>query len=575
MSYSACIRLSSLIVLGFVCRFCGAADVEQLAATLTAGSPAERIGAADALADMGAAAQPAVPQLIAALADSDPALRWRAARALGVIGDTKAAAALREQAADSEMLVRAQAIFALGRLRAADEDSLKTIVGHLSDPDAQVRRASIRALRMIDAPRKTVGPLIVKLLNDSEPTVAMRALSTIADGGVEVVPALTTALDQREARYWACLALGEMGPQAKEAVPALIKVLEDDRPEVRLQSAIALAEIGPDAKPAAGALTKLLDDPFESVQGAAIFALGRLGDPSAAAALKKMEGSTSPFLHMLATWALAKMNRNDEQRMSEAIQRLVNALADKNREMASMAAKALSDLEVDPTKVRPLIDKLIAAKPDVSERVLNAFALLGPKDVPQAIAALKDPQRRVRALQVIARLGPEASQATGPLIDVLKTGDSATKTEALYALGAIGQASQEAVVPISNLLGDSDVRVVQAAIYALGKIGPAAKEAIPALVKLNQSDDELLRLTSVWAILKIGPQNEQLKKEAVPILTNALKNNREFVRVEAATTLGDLGAGASGALAALEQASGDSSPAVRSAAEAAIKKIRR
>ena len=38
-----------------------------------------------------------------------------------------------------------QAIFALGRLRAADEESIKAIVERLSDQDAQVRRASIRA----------------------------------------------------------------------------------------------------------------------------------------------------------------------------------------------------------------------------------------------------------------------------------------------------------------------------------------------------------------------------------------------------------------------------------------------
>jgi HEAT repeat protein len=93
-----------------------AADVAQLAATLTAGSPSERIAAADALADMGGAAKTAAPQLVAALIDNDPALRWRAARALGVIGDKQAADALRKAAADPETMVRAQAIFALGRL---------------------------------------------------------------------------------------------------------------------------------------------------------------------------------------------------------------------------------------------------------------------------------------------------------------------------------------------------------------------------------------------------------------------------------------------------------------------------
>src|SRR5205085_10592363 len=129
-----------------------------------------------------------------ALPSTDPDLRWRAARALGVIGDERAIAPLRAQTSDSEAIVRAQAIFALGRLKAADEESLKAVVGRLSDMDAQVRRAAVRALRMTEAPGRTTIPLVVKLLNDSDPSVAMRALSSIAEGGVEVLPALTAAL---------------------------------------------------------------------------------------------------------------------------------------------------------------------------------------------------------------------------------------------------------------------------------------------------------------------------------------------------------------------------------------------
>ena len=187
------------------------------------------------------------------------------------------------------------------------------------------------------------------------------------------------------------------------------------------------------------ALAKLVADPFESVQAAAIFALGRIGDPSAAASLAKAEASTNPFLHMLATWALAKMNRNDDKRMADAIQRLVNGLGDKNREMAHMAAKALADLEVDPMKVRPLVDKMVAANPELADRVLNAFASLGPRAVPHAIEALKDPPRRVPALQVWqdwTRGGAGGSRADGCVED----GRRGNRTEALYALGAIGPA---------------------------------------------------------------------------------------------------------------------------------------
>jgi HEAT repeat protein len=377
-----------------------APDVAQLAAGLNAPQPQQQYAAADALADLGAAAKPAVPALIAALSHQDAELRWRAARALGTIGDAAALDALRKACDDAEATVRAQAIFALGRLKAADEPSLRVIVARLSDKEAQVRRAAVRALRMIEAPRTTTIPLVAKLLEDADATVAMRALHSIAEAGVEVVPALSAALERPEARYWACLALAELGAQAKEAVPGLIKVLDDERPEVRMQAAIALAEIGTAAKPAAGALIKRANDPVLPVAVATVFALGRIADPAAAEVLAKAEQASDPTLKMLATWALAKIHPGDAQREKAAIEMLVKGLSDKDLNVAAMAARALEDLNPDPMKVRPLVDSLTQNNPEVAERVINAFATLGARAVPHAITALKEPARRVRALQV-------------------------------------------------------------------------------------------------------------------------------------------------------------------------------
>lgn len=78
-----------------------------------------------------------------------------------------------------------------------------------------------------------------------------------------------------QTRNAAAYAIGGMGPAAKPAVPALVKVLEDADapPTVRYPVCVALREIGPDAKDAVPALTKAMDDRNDEVAAMARKAL--------------------------------------------------------------------------------------------------------------------------------------------------------------------------------------------------------------------------------------------------------------------------------------------------------------
>jgi HEAT repeat protein len=127
---------------------------------------------------------------------------------------------------------------------------------------------------------------------------------------------------------------------------------------------------------------------------------------------------------------------------------------------------------------------------------------------------------------------------------------------------------------VTEALADQDRNVVLTAAYALAKIGPAAKESVQELRKLTTSEDKLVRVTGTWALVEIGPITADLAEYALPLLTEALSYDQEFIRVEAAMTLGDLGKFAASALPALENtAKADGSAAVRKAAEEAIEKI--
>jgi HEAT repeat protein len=568
---------SSLLGLVIACSMLYGADVKQIVTKLKATSATERHAAADALSDLGYAAQEAVPQLTEALKSNDADLRWRAARALGTIGDVKVIPELRKLTADSEMLVRAQTIFALGRLGATDEESLTAVVGGLADKEVQVRRAAVRTISMIKPDRKVMIPLVVKMLEDADPNVAMRAMSAIAEAGAEAVPALNAALTHPQARYWACIALSEMGAQAKDAVPGLIKVLADEQPQNRLQATIALAEIGPAARPALLDLTKLLNDKFEPVRNAAVFALGRIGDKAAADAVTKVDKAADSYLHMLCTWALARMSPEDKKRQGDAVALLATKLGDKDRDAAHMAARAIAELEPTADIIRPVMEKLISgADAETADRIFNALASLGAKIMPLAINALKDPSplRRERSMRVLAKVGPDAAPAIPELLNIIQGDDPKQKVEALFVVGAIGPGASAAVPAATTALGNSDPQVQQTAAYALGKIGPNAKDAVAPLKGLVGSKDELVKLTAVWALLQIGPRSDDLLKMAIPLLSEGLKSPQQMVRIEAAMSLGEIGKGAASAMPALEAAANDANSSVRDAVRDAIKKIK-
>lgn len=79
-------------------------------------------------------------------------------------------------------------------------------------------------------------------------------------------------------RKWAAIDLAEIGPEAKEAEPALIEVLNNDSNlDVRRIAAYALGRIKPELREAELVLVKTLEDINPGVRRMAAFALGRMG----------------------------------------------------------------------------------------------------------------------------------------------------------------------------------------------------------------------------------------------------------------------------------------------------------
>jgi HEAT repeat protein len=102
------------------------------------------------------------------------------------------------------------------------------------------------------------------------------------------VPGLLVSLksDQAAVRAGAARTLGEIGPQAKDAVGDLTAALRDSDRDVRQNAATSLGNIGSAAQPAAAELSAALRDSQWQVRRAAAYALGRLGTRDVEPALK-------------------------------------------------------------------------------------------------------------------------------------------------------------------------------------------------------------------------------------------------------------------------------------------------
>src|SRR5262249_1083269 len=104
-------------------------------------------------------------------------------------------------------------------------DDVATLVKQLKDKDPSMRAKAARALESIDpsAAKDAVPVLIEALKEKQDMTIAPVAAKALGRLGSAAVPALIEVLEIKDGRLqaYAALALKQIGPDAKAAVPAL------------------------------------------------------------------------------------------------------------------------------------------------------------------------------------------------------------------------------------------------------------------------------------------------------------------------------------------------------------------
>jgi len=568
-------------------------------ALAAAGDEDARVLAIDELAKLGQNARGALDDLVKATSDASSRARWHAARAIGLIGEDAISTmpVLVALLSDPDPVVATQAAAAIGLIRADDditsltpavdkaayESATKALAAAMVHPDARVRRASLRALTKLQPTVESFAPLLCDQLTDADPSVVLPAINSLADMGKEAVPVLLAALKNPKSRYWATVALTEIGPAAAPAVDQLAAGITTGETEERMQSMLALAAIGEPAAAAGDELVKALESPEGSLRFAAAFALGRLRAKGADAALAKAAADPDPFLASVAVWARARINPSDKALVAAAVETLRKGLAADRPSVQAASISALSDLtgSIDDAEEKLLAGQFVEllGSPDADVRIAAAESLQrqGPLAVDALEQAIGNPELRAIAMELLTSIGPVSKPALDSFIKALSDPNPAHRGDAAVAVAAIGPDAAEAVPQLQEMLQaeDGPPGLRYAAAYALGRIGPAAKPAAAVLRSLTQSPDELLATVAVWAALRIEPGDSTLFETAIPRLRRAVRGDREMVRLEAAVALGDIGPAAETAIPILELVSEeDPQPNVRAAAKQALARIR-
>jgi HEAT repeat protein len=224
-----------------------------------------RGGSAEVVASLGADGEPALPALRQAMHDQDDPDRvgmalafWHIARrqeAGGVIFDPRreAVSVLAEMLQDNDAKNEWGSVArALARMGAEARPAVPLLVRLLDDGDPGDEEQALETLAAIGPEaREAVPALLARIEQDDEAEQEAATLLHI-DPRPEAVALLGRMLDRGRGCYWFVMSLDTLGPQAKPAVPLLLRLLCNKDHEIYQRAARALRRLDPKAADTAG-----------------------------------------------------------------------------------------------------------------------------------------------------------------------------------------------------------------------------------------------------------------------------------------------------------------------------------
>ncbi|MCH7729539.1 MAG: tetratricopeptide repeat protein, partial [Planctomycetes bacterium] len=483
-----------------------------------------------------------------------------------LLGDlAKTVPGLQLNLANKNSEVRVVAVRALGWLGLASKPAIPELSAILVDPDEtlEIRIEAAWVLGKLGSNSESAVVALVKFNLNLTPSDADRdwSLYTAARDALKQIglPSVFELLTNKEAatRRDAARVLRFTDPRdSRKYMGALLAALADNDQVVRSIIAGVLGQIGPEAKEAVPRLEALLNDQNEPVIRAAGDALRCMG-PVALKPLLEGMLNENPITRAVSAQAIGKMRSVSD----DAIQTMIHALKDPNQAVRESAIEALGEIG---TPAIPALRRAIRNEnPTISQRATDALGR-SRASVTDLVDLANDKDVRVRkgAVEALGRSGNyfDVLAAVTFLRRALKDESSLVRSCAIRSLGRIGELSRPALPELEELLNHEDLPVRREVRQALRQIDPIGqrhsiraqigrlildgkyREALaPALDELEFSKEtlgdkhpeyatSLNNLAFLYQTLGDYAQAEPLFHQAVAIYKNVLgEKHRHYV----------------------------------------------
>lgn len=340
-----------------------------------------------------------------------------------------------------------------------------------------------------------------------------------------------------EMQIAAGMTLESMGEAAIIILPELVENLTNPSERVQNVSAAILGNIGPKAQPAVPALKEAAESP-RYLSFCAAEALWKINRETniAVRVFSRRVTSANGYVRPIGLGQLAAMGTAAKA----AVPAVEEALHDEDRDVREAAMNALK--QIDPDRAQ---EALQSVNREVSTSLSKLIETIRS-------GSFKD---SFSALEAIAVVGPEARAAVPVLIEklnqssltnlpghVAKSTLSSTallnvRRNAAEALAEIGPEARAAVPALVGVLRQRGDYYLDPYFRALGRIGPDASDAIPALKEILQDGNPGARLAAARALAKIDPREARV---FLPVLTEFQKDSQPRFHLSASVALWEL-----------------------------------